>query len=72
MKTLLSAVAVSVIPAVALAHADHSHDALTTGHILHSPFHIALIVAAVVGVAVVGRMVLRERRAARARQETSK
>ncbi|MEZ5685940.1 MAG: hypothetical protein R3D78_08605 [Paracoccaceae bacterium] len=57
------------LPSAALAHADHSHEALTTEHMMASPFHIVLTLAAVVGVGVVARILWREARAERDRSQ---
>lgn len=58
---------IALMPQAALAHADHSHQALTARHMLESPFHIALTLAAVVGVGLVARLLWREARAERDR-----
>ena len=52
-----------VLPQAALAHPDHSHAALDLDHVLHSPFHIGLIVAALIGVGAVARILMRDLRA---------
>lgn len=55
------------LPSAALAHVDHSHEALSAAHLMASPFHIGLTLAAVIGVGLVARLLWREARAERER-----
>lgn len=57
----------AVLPSAAMAHTDHSHEALSAEHMMASPFHIGLTLAAIVGVGVVARILWREARAERER-----
>ncbi len=61
-----------LFPLVAHAHADHSAEALTTEHMLHSPFHAGVIAIALIGIALVVRMLLREARAERRHRDHDK
>jgi len=51
MKKLAALAA--LLPSAALAHPDHSHDALTLRHLLSEPDHVAMVVIGALVVATV-------------------